>query len=209
MRNHGQHETAAPEASGPGRLEAFSDGIIAVIITIMVLDLRVPAGNSPRDLLVLWPTVAAYLASFFFVAVYWVNHHQLIRGLGRVDFGVLWANIVWLLTLSVIPFFTSYVGQKSMTPFSIRLYDATLLTCAMSFLLLRFCVGRIRCQDGIPPGQVPGEMTKHFTGLGLYALALTIAGRWPHAAMGIIALVTALYIVPTIGLRKADRDAIG
>ncbi len=129
-----------PSSFSPGRLEAFSDGVIAVIITIMVLELKMPHDSGWPGLRQVTPTLLVYLLSFMFTGVYWVNHHELIGQLHRCNNRILWANLIWLFSLSLIPFFTSYVADHNMDAFSVAIYSACMLFAGMSFLLLRYTV---------------------------------------------------------------------
>src|SRR5262249_6567282 len=112
----------AERIMGPGRLEAFSDGVIAILITIMVLELKVPASHEPAALLALWPVMLSYLLSFLVVAIYWVNHHRLFHHAREVNNLVLWTNMAFLFCISLIPFGTAYMGENRFTPFSTALY---------------------------------------------------------------------------------------
>ena len=106
------------ESMGIGRVEAFSDGVIAIIITIMVLELKVPHGVDPALLIGLWPTLLSYGLSFLVIAIYWVNHHSLLHEAKRATARLLWCNVLWLFCLSLIPFATAYMGENRFTPFS-------------------------------------------------------------------------------------------
>src|SRR6516164_9176110 len=105
------------ERFSKARLEAFSDGVIAVIITIMVLDLKAPASADPADLFRLWPSFVIYLVSFVYVAIYWINHHNLVFGARRVTARLIWANNALLFCLSLVPFATAYVADTDLAPF--------------------------------------------------------------------------------------------
>ena len=123
------------------RLEAFSDGVIAIIITIMVLELKLPEGDSLRDLFALAPLLLSYLISFMFIAIYWVNHHLMFRLAERINVKILWCNIAWLFVLSFIPFATAWVGTypASFAPLSVYFADMALASFAfhqMYYLIL-------------------------------------------------------------------------
>jgi uncharacterized membrane protein len=122
----------------PNRLEAFSDGVIAVIVTIMVLDLKVPHADGLAGFLAVLPSIAVYLLSFLLTGLYWINHHALIDRLKHVDALILWANLFFLFTLSLIPFFTNYLVEKGIRPFPVGLYAASLrkgLICLGTYLI--------------------------------------------------------------------------
>ena len=119
-----------------GRLEAFSDGVIAVIITIMVLDLKAPENDHLLDLLKLWPAFASYLISFVFGAIYWINHHNAIAVAKRVTPGLIWANNLLLFSLSLFPFSTAYMAATGLSSTATMLYGGVQFACAVSFSIL-------------------------------------------------------------------------
>src|SRR5262250_392980 len=104
------------------RIEAFSDGVMAILITIMVLELKAPHDPTPASLAKMWPTFFAYVLSFVIIAIYWVNHHHLIHLVIRVDARILWANINLLFWLSIVPWATVYLGENHLLPFPVALY---------------------------------------------------------------------------------------
>ena len=122
---------------GSGRMEAFSDGVIAIIVTIMVLELKAPESPDPAKLIEVWPVMLAYLLSFTIVAIYWVNHHHLLHPADAVGKRTLWLNIHWLFWLSLFPFATAYIGGTRGAPFAIALYAALSAVVATAFLLLQ------------------------------------------------------------------------
>src|SRR5512141_1009446 len=119
-----------------GRLEAFSDGVLAIVITIMILELHAPAGTSLDDLFALWPKFLAYAMSFGYLAIYWVNHHHLLQAAKTVSAAVLWSNMLLLFTLSLVPFATAWMGEHSFAPVPVAVYNAVLIFPAVSFTLL-------------------------------------------------------------------------
>lgn len=118
-----------------GRLEAFSDGVLAIIITIMVLELQAPEGTNFRDLLPIIPIFLSYVLSFIYVAIYWINHHHVLMAANRISSKVLWANINLLFWISLIPFTTSWVDENHIEPVPVATYGITLLMCGISFRL--------------------------------------------------------------------------
>lgn len=121
----------------PNRLETFSDGVMAIIVTIMVLELKPPLAPTPAAVMALWPDFLSYVISFTFVAIYWVNHRFMFRHLRYVDEWVLWGNLLLLLAISMIPFSTAYIGQTRLAPFPMALYGAVLTVCGGAFAFLR------------------------------------------------------------------------
>ena len=120
------------QSLSPARLEAFSDGVIAVIITIMVLELKVPTAEGIAGLRVVAPTILLYLLTFIQIGIYWVNHHYLIDEVGKVGHATLWANLIFLFCLSLFPFATDWIGVKGLSPFSTALYAMTSILPAVS-----------------------------------------------------------------------------
>jgi uncharacterized membrane protein len=181
---------------GPGRLEAFSDGVIAIIITIMVLELKAPTSHEPAALLAVWPTFLSYLLSFLMVAIYWVNHHALFHFCRTVDNVVLWTNIAFLFCLSLIPFATAYMGDNRFTPFATALYGATLLLAGLSFVPMRRAVGR-QLKGDLDFGMVAHQSAiKNFISLALYAASVPLAFVHPAITLALAFLVAGIYFLP-------------
>src|SRR5579862_7353818 len=119
-----------------GRLEAFSDGVIAVIITIMVLDLKVPHGESFAALAPLIPTLLVYVLSFLYVGIYWNNHHHMLQACSRVTGPILWANLHLLFWLSLIPFTTAWMGENPLSPWPVAIYGSIFLFASIAYFIL-------------------------------------------------------------------------
>jgi uncharacterized membrane protein len=181
----------------PARVEAFSDGVIAIIITIMVLELHVPADPTAHGLALLWPTLVSYALSYVLVAIYWVNHHHLFSVVRKVDVGMLWTNIALLFFLSLMPFFTAWVGQSRMASFPVLCYATTMLLAGASFMLLQRCIT-------LSPGVTDADMRrlgrsadrKVQVALTLDVLAMIAAYWHPKFSMVLIVCVAASYLVP-------------
>jgi uncharacterized membrane protein len=171
------------------RLEAFSDGVLAIIITIMVLELSLPAGDRLKDLLVLAPTLLAYLLSFFFVAIYWVNHHLLFNLAETINVKILWCNIVWMFTMSFIPFTTAWVGKypKAFAPLSIYFLDM-FLACVSFHIMYYLIVKENKLTFKMSPRNIISLIT--------YFAAATVGSFCPIAAYICVALVSAWWIFP-------------
>jgi len=194
------------QLSSTSRLEAFSDGVIAVIITIMVLELKVPAQRGVAGLVSILPTLAVYFISFSFTAIYWVNHHHLVHRIEQSDQRVLYANLGFLFCLSLLPFFTSYVLEKENDSFSIALYAASMVVTGFSFLLLRLAIERRMRLAGTFHPLDAAIQRKHLLSLGLYGLAMPLAYYHPSLALADIALVTVIWIIPAAGTKPCDDD---
>jgi uncharacterized membrane protein len=189
------------------RLEAFSDGVIAVIITIMVLELHVPHEDGWAGLWSVAPRLGIYLLSFLVVGIYWINHHELIRRAESVDYRVLWANLVFLFVLSLIPFFVDYLDEKNFSLFTTLLYDATMLAAAAAFFLLRWSVMRRQRFAGSLKHADESELWRHTMSLLIYLVSIAIAFYRPWLSLAIDALVTVVWIVPGAGAKHCmDED---
>src|SRR5215467_902803 len=132
-----------------GRLEAFSDGVIAIIITIMVLEMKVPHGNRVEDLAPLLPVFLSYVLSFVYVGIYWNNHHHMLHATGRVTGAILWANLHLLFWLSLFPFATGWMGENHFTAVPTALYGVVLLMAAIAYYLLQRAIIRAQGNDSI------------------------------------------------------------
>lgn len=178
------------------RLEAFSDGVIAVIITIMVLELHVPHQDGLAGLWSVAPRFGVYTISFMMVGIYWINHHELLRRTEEVDQKVLWANLVFLFTLSVIPYFVDYLDEKLFSPFATVLYEIAMIVAGVAFLVLRWSVMRRQAYGGQLQVADDRELRKHWISLGIYLIALPIAFYHSWLSLAFNILVTLLWIVP-------------
>ncbi len=191
--------------SSPARLEAFSDGVIAVIITIMVLELKVPHENGVAGLRAVLPTLSLYLISFAFVGIYWINHHHLIHRTEEADERILYANLGFLFCLSLLPFFTSYVLEKKMDSFSVAIYVASMILTGFSFLLLRLAIGRRLRHAGKLEAEDTAVQRKNYLSLFVYLVAIPLAFQHPHLALGLVAFVTVIWITPTAGIKPREE----
>ncbi|MHB8380779.1 MAG: TMEM175 family protein [Candidatus Binataceae bacterium] len=179
-----------------GRLEAFSDGVFAIIITIMVLDLRVPSRNGPAGLLNLWPVFLSYFISYVLVATYWINHHQVFHEARTVDNRILWTNILLLFCISLVPFFTAYMGIKRLDSFSAALYSAVMLLCGVAFLALRSAIAVQFRDDPQYASASRPAFRKNLLSVGLYCIAIPGAYLSPALSLGIVAAIVISYFIP-------------
>ncbi len=191
-----------------GRLEAFSDGVIAVIITIMVLELHVPHEDGWAGLWSVAPRLAVYLLSFFMVGIYWINHHELLRRTESVDYLVLWANLIFLFVLSLVPYFVDYLDEKEFSSFATLFYDATMLAAGAAFFLLRWAVMRRQWYAGSLGRRDTSELWKHGVSLAIYLLAMATAFYRPWLSLVIAALVTVVWVVPGATVKKRAVEKI-
>ena len=174
----------------PGRLEAFSDGIIAVIITIMVLELKVPGADGIAGLRAVLPTVLLYLLTFVQIGIYWVNHHYLVDEVKVVSHGILWANLMFLFCLSLFPFATDWIGVKGLTPFNTALYAAVSIFPGLGYMTLWT---QIRRQNEAPADASWG---KQIASVALYLAAIPAAYYRPYASLALIGVVAVLWLLP-------------
>ncbi|SEK88396.1 TMEM175 family protein [Ruminococcus albus] len=173
------------------RLEAFSDGVLAIIITIMVLELKQPAGDKLSDFFDLAPTLLAYLLSFVFVAIYWVNHHIIFHDVKRVNYPILWCNIAWMFVMSFIPFTTAWIGSHPTAFAPVSLYFFDMLLACLTIHLLIYLIAR---ENGTAKDFNLGP--RNIISIITYTLAACLGGFCPIAAYIIVAAVSAWWIFP-------------
>lgn len=189
----------------PARLEAFSDGVLAVIITIMVLELKVPHGSGLAGLQEIVPILLVYLLSFSFVGIYWVNHHMLLSRLEEVDPRTLYTNLLFLFCTSLLPFFTAWLVERERSSFSVLLYTLLLIAVGLSFLFLRLSVQRrLRFAKSLAASDL-SEQRKHWVSLAFYVAALGLSYQLPALALACDAVVTLVWILPDLGTRHATH----
>ncbi len=178
-----------------GRIEAFSDGVIAIIITIMVLELKVPHGSSWADFQPLVPIFLCYILSFINVGIYWVNHHHMFHAVRHVGGWVLWANLHLLFWLSLMPFVTELIGENEFGGITVLLYALDLLMCAVGYYLL---VLALLAQHGTDSdfARALGSDNKEKVSLAVYVLAMPLSLYQPFLSLALIAIVAAIWIVP-------------
>jgi len=192
------------------RLEAFSDGVIAIIITIMVLELRPPHGEDWHALLEVWPKFLAYLISFIYIGIYWNNHHHLLHTVDRVDGAILWANLHLLFWLSLVPFTTAWMGDYGKATAPTVLYGVSLLMPAIAFtILVRSIIAEQLRHSGGRHSKLReafGSDLKGNTSIALYAAGIAVAFFERHVAWALFAAVAIIWLVPDRRVTKALRD---
>jgi uncharacterized membrane protein len=180
---------------GKGRLEAFSDGVIAIIITIMVLELKVPHGTTLDVLVPLVPVFLSYLLSFIYVGIYWNNHHHMLHAVTQVDGRILWANLHLLFWLSLIPFVTGWVGENHFEAVPVAMYGVVLMMCGLAYALLaRALVAHHGKQS--PLALALGKDRKGLASVVLYALAVPLSLLHAWIGMAIYVGVAVLWFIP-------------
>lgn len=186
---------------GKGRLEAFSDGVIAVIITIMVLEMKVPHGGSVQALAPLIPVFLSYVLSFLYVGIYWNNHHHMLHTTSRVTGAILWANLYLLFWLSLIPFTTGWMGENHFAPVPSALYGFVLLMAAIAYWILQQLIIASHGPDSVLKKAVGGDWKGKVSPI-LYAVAIPMAfvSRW--VSLGIYISVALIWLVPDKRIEK-------
>ena len=190
---------------GKNRLEAFSDGVIAILITIMVLDLKVPQGASLQALVPMIPVFLSYVLSFVYLGIYWNNHHHLLHAAQHVSGGILWANIHLLFWLSLVPFSTAWMGENAFAPVPTAVYGVSLLLPAIAYVILQQAIVRAHGPDSVLAHAL-GSDRKGKVSLLLYSAAIPLAfvQRWLAGAL--FALVALIWLVPDRRIERALSD---
>jgi TMEM175 potassium channel family protein len=186
---------------GKGRLEAFSDGVLAIIITIMVLEMKVPHGEDLAALAPLAPVFLSYVLSFVYIGIYWNNHHHMLHTVKSVSGGVLWSNLHLLFWLSLFPFATGFMGENHFAPTPSALYGVVLLGAAIAYVILQRAIIRSQGRDSVLRAAVgkdwKGKVSPVFYVLGI---ASTFVVPWVAEAMYVI--VALMWLVPD---RRIER----
>ncbi len=191
---------------GKGRLEAFSDGVIAILITIMVLELRPPAGIDLANLLPLAPIFLSYVLSFVFLGIYWNNHHHLFQVVQQVNGSVLWANLHLLFWLSLFPFVTAWMGENNFAARPVALYGVVMLLAGCAYFLLVRSLLALHGKDSTLASAV-GNDFKGKISIAIYAIAIPIAFIIPGVSFALYVLVAVIWFIPDRRIERAmGRD---
>ncbi len=186
---------------GKNRLEAFSDGVLAIVLTIMVLELKVPHGDSWQALSGLLPTFSSYVLSFLYVAIYWNNHHHMLHTVTRVSGGILWANMHLLFWLSLVPFVTGWMGENHFSPRPVAAYGFVLLMAALAYYVLSQSIIRYHGEQSLLKSAV-GSDFKGKLSLVLYASAILLCLLNSWLGFAIYWIVALLWLVPDRRIEK-------
>src|SRR5262249_10279267 len=184
-----------------GRLEAFSDGVIAIIITIMVLEMKVPHGDALEDLRSLLPVFLSYVLSFLYVGIYWNNHHHMLHTCTAVAGAMLWANLHLLFWLSLFPFTTGWMGENHFTAVPTALYGVVLLMAAIAYYLLRQAIVRSQGQESILKKAI-GRDWKGKLSPVLYIVAIVVTLRSTWIAQAVLVIAALIWLVPDPRIEK-------
>jgi len=185
-----------------GRVEAFSDGVVAIIITIMVLELKVPHGVALADLKPVLPVFLSYILSFIYVGIYWNNHHHMFQSVRTVNGGILWANLHLLFWLSTVPFVTSWMGENPLATTPVALYGAVLIMNAIAFTILSTLLVRHEGPDSALAKAV-GRDFKGKISLVIYAVGIAAAFFQPIVSLALYVTVAAIWFIPD---RRVERQ---
>lgn len=186
---------------GKTRLEAFSDGVIAILITIMVLELRVPEGASAGALGPVLPVLVSYAMSFVYLGIYWVNHHHLFHAVHKVTGGILWANLHLLFWLSLVPFTTRWVGEHPHASVPTALYGVSFLLPGLAWLILQAAIVKSQGPDSLLAKAIGNDL-KGKASSALYAASIPLAFVRPWISDTIFVLVALIWLVPD---RRIER----
>jgi uncharacterized membrane protein len=186
---------------GKNRLEAFSDGVLAIIITIMVLELEVPHGETFDVLVPLVPVFLGYVLSFVYVGIYWNNHHHMLHTLSSVSGAILWANLHLLFWLSLFPFATGWMGENHFAPLPTALYGVVLLMAAVAYLILQRSIIAAEGERSALR-QAVGHDWKGKASLIAYVAAICASLRWPWLSQALYVLVALMWLIPD---RRIER----
>jgi len=183
------------------RMEAFSDGVLAIIITIMVLEMKVPHGTEFAALEPLVPVFVSYVLSFVYVGIYWNNHHHLLHAAQNITGAILWANLHLLFWLSLFPFVTGWMGENQFAPTTVALYGVVLFMAALSYtILVRFLVGH-HGKDSTIAAAI-GSDVKGNVSLAIYAAAIALSFVFSWGSVALYVLVAALWFIPDRRIEK-------
>ncbi|MGA3033476.1 MAG: TMEM175 family protein [Terracidiphilus sp.] len=189
------------------RLEAFSDGVLAIIITVMLLELHIPLGKELSALQPMAPIFLSYVLSFVYIGIYWNNHHHLLHAAGRVSGGVLWANLHLLFWLSLLPFVTGWMGFNDFAATPTALYGAVLLMSGVAYTILCFALIAVEGRQSILAKAIGRDRKGKFS-LVVYSLAIPLAFYRPWIAQAAYVLVALVWLIPDRRIERAlSHDA--
>jgi uncharacterized membrane protein len=189
---------------GKNRLEAFSDGVLAIIITIMVLEMKVPRGDSLGTLAPLAPVFMSYVLSFIYVGIYWNNHHHMLHAFTRVTGGILWANLHLLFWLSLFPFVTGWMGENHFGAVPTALYGGVLFAAAIAYWILQQTIIAAQGSESSLKAAIGGDW-KGKLSPALYVLGIISTFLWSWVAQALYVLVALMWLVPDRRIEKLLR----
>ncbi|HNP24178.1 MAG TPA: TMEM175 family protein [Panacibacter sp.] len=193
---------------GRGRLEAFSDGVLAIIITIMVLELKVPHGNDLEALRPLLPVFLSYLLSFVYIGIYWNNHHHMLHTVQHVNGKVLWANIHLLFWLSLVPFATAWAGENNFSQWPMVLYGFVLLMSGVAYYILAQLLIKLHGKKSTISIAL-GNDVKGKISVAIYSVAIALAFVNSWISLALYALVAIMWFIPDSRIEKVIENGAG
>lgn len=188
-----------------GRMEAFSDGVIAIIITIMVLEIKVPHGNDFKDLNPLIPVFLSYILSFIYLGIYWNNHHHMMQTVKKVSGSVLWANLHLLFWLSLVPFVTGWIGENSFAQKPMALYGFILLMAAIAYYILQIQIIRSHGSDSILAKAVGKDLKGKLSPI-LYVVGIVLSWISTWISGAIFILVALIWLIPDSRIERIIKE---
>ena len=183
------------------RLEAFSDGVIAIIITIMVLELKIPHGSDWQSLLNLAPKIISYIISFIYVAIYWNNHHHMLQTVKHVTGSILWANTHLLFWLTLVPFVTDWAGETHFAELPVAVYSAIMLMAGVAYFILSKTIIRVHGKDSLLSSAIGNDLKGIISMVG-YAIGVPVAFVYSKGTVLIIIAIAFLWLIPD---RRIER----
>ena len=189
----------------PERMNAFSDGVFGVLITIMVLDLKKPSGADWHSMVSLWPTLLSYMVSYLFIAIVWVNHHYLVRHATRATVSLIWANFGHLFSVSFVPFLTAWVADTHFQPLPVAMYALVFLMVNITYLILVWESLCSEMSNAVPDRVRHLLHIRSFITIGMFTAAIGISLWWPMAGFAIICGCLLLYLRPEAPSLKGAR----
>lgn len=188
-----------------GRLEAFSDGVLAIIITIMVLELKVPEGNSWANLKPMLPRFLAYIFSFIYVGIYWNNHHHMFQTVKKVNGSILWANLHLLFWLSLMPIATEWIGTTKFSKNPVATYGIGLIMCAIAYTILENAIIKGEGDNSKLKEAIESRL-KEYISIVLYVLGIATSFFYPYIAVAFYYIVALIWLIPDRRIEKSLKE---
>jgi uncharacterized membrane protein len=188
------------------RIEAFSDGVIAIIITIMVLELKIPHDHTYHALLGLLPVFVSYILSFVFIGIYWGNHHHLMHTVHHVNSGIIWSNLALLFALSLIPFTTGWMGENDFARLPVAVYAMNLLLCAVTYYILQTVIMKHHTYASQMAEALKKQEKKGITSLILYVVSIIAAFIYPLVSGIIFVTIAVMWVIPDKNIERAIQS---
>lgn len=186
---------------GKGRLEAFSDGVLAIIITIMVLELKVPHGNGFEDLKPLLPVLVSYILSFIYIGIYWNNHHHMFHAVHKVTGNILWKNIHLLFWLSLVPFATAWMGENHFSTWPVVLYGLILFMASIAYYFLAHSLSNVHGKDSALAKAI-GNDRKGIISSVIYIIGIGLSFVHPYLGFAMYVAVASIWFIPDSRIEK-------